>query len=108
VVSLEEAGDGNWWLRVRAPRELLPLCVYKGSIALDGISLTIASIDGDVIAVAIIPHTYRETALSQSGPGARVNIECDILAKHVARLLGRLDDGPASELTIDTLREEGF
>lgn len=86
-VALDAAGGGNWLLRIRVPRELLKFLVFKGSIAVDGISLTIAALDGETIAIAVIPHTYRETSLSALKPGARVNLECDMIAKHVERLL---------------------
>jgi riboflavin synthase len=107
-VSLKELGDGNWWLGVRAPRELLRYLVYKGSIAIDGISLTIASLDDDVIGVAIVPHTYQETSLANLQAGARVNLECDVIAKHVERLLQSLELPAESRLSIEKLREEGF
>ncbi len=107
-LALEELGDGNWWLRVRVPRELLRYFVYKGSIAIDGISLTIASLQDDVVGVALIPHTYRETSLAGLRAGSRVNLECDIIAKHVERLLQHLDLSPASRLRVERLREEGF
>lgn len=87
VEALEPVGDGNWWLSVTAPAELVKFLVYKGSIAVDGISLTIASLDGATIGVAIIPHTYEVTALSSVRVGSAVNLECDMLAKHVHRLL---------------------
>jgi riboflavin synthase len=85
--SLKELGDGNWQLVVRAPRELDRFLVYKGSIAIDGISLTIASVEESLIKVAIIPHTYQATNLAGRKPGERLNIECDVLAKHVEKLL---------------------
>jgi riboflavin synthase len=105
-LSLDSLGDENWRLRVRVPPELDPYLVYKGSVAIDGISLTIASIESGVLAVAIIPHTYRNTTLAEYRAGARVNLECDILAKHVEKLLRKLDlRGP---LTVEKLREIGF
>jgi riboflavin synthase len=107
-LALEALGDGNWWLRIRVPRGLLRYFVYKGSIAIDGISLTIASLEDDVIGVAVIPHTYQETSLADLRPSARVNLECDVIAKHVERLLQSLDLSPASRLSIEGLREEGF
>lgn len=87
VVALDALGDGNWWLAVRSPQELLQFLVYKGSIAIDGISLTIASLEADVVGVAIIPHTYQVTTLRSLRIGSSVNLECDMLAKHVHRLL---------------------
>ena len=105
-LSLEALGDDNWWLRIRVPAELDPFLVYKGSIAIDGISLTIAALEGDALSVTIIPHTYRNTTLATYRPGARVNIECDILAKHVEKLLRKLD--VKSGLTINKLQEQGY
>ena len=96
VESLEPAGDGNWWLSVKVPRDLLKFLVYKGSVAVDGISLTVAFLEGDVLGVAIIPHTYEVTALAAATAGSAVNLECDMLAKHVQRLLalGTADASP--------------
>src|SRR5664280_2424471 len=61
LLSLEALGNDNWWLRIRVPPELDPFLVYKGSVAIDGISLTIAKLEGDVLAATIIPHTWRNT-----------------------------------------------
>ena len=105
-LSLEDLGEGNWWLRIRVPAELDPFLVYKGSIAIDGVSLTIARLEGNVLAASVIPHTFRQTTLGGYRPGARVNLECDILAKHVEKLLRKLDAKPA--LTVEKLRENGF
>ena len=105
-LSLEALGDDNWWLRIRVPAELDPFLVYKGSIAIDGISLTIAALEGDVLSVTIIPHTYRNTTLVGYRPGAKVNLECDVLAKHVEKLLRKLD--VKSGLTVEKLKEQGF
>ena len=76
------------------PAELDAFLVYKGSIAIDGISLTVASLESDVLSVTIIPHTFRNTSLGAYRTGARVNLECDILAKHVEKLLRKLDLAP--------------
>jgi riboflavin synthase len=105
-LSLEALGSENWWLKVRVPSEIDPFLVYKGSVAIDGISLTIAALDADVLSVTIIPHTYRNTTLGAYQPGSRVNIECDILAKHVEKLIRRLDLKPG--LTMERLRGEGY
>jgi riboflavin synthase len=90
-LSLEQLGDENWWLKIRVPEELDRYLVFKGSIAIDGISLTIASLDARVLGVTIIPHTYRSTTLGTHRPGDRVNLECDVLAKHVEKLLESLE-----------------
>lgn len=90
-LSLEDLGADNWWLRIRVPAELDRYLVFKGSIAIDGISLTIAAIDDRVLSVTIVPHTFQNTNLGTRRPGDRVNLECDILAKHVEKLLGNID-----------------
>lgn len=94
LVSMEELGDGNWWLKVRVPAELDRYMVHKGSITIDGISLTIASIGGTdssrgdaIVGVTIIPHTYANTTLGFVKPGSRLNLEVDVLAKHLEKLL---------------------
>jgi riboflavin synthase len=105
-LALESLGEDNWWLRIRIPDALDPYLVYKGSVAIDGISLTVASIASGVLSVTIIPHTFRNTTLGGYRPGARVNLETDILAKHVEKLLRRLD--LRQLLTVDNLRERGY
>ena len=87
LTALDQLGDGNWWLKLQVPAGLDRYLVHKGSIAIDGISLTIAALDGATLGVAIIPHTYTHTTLSQAKPGTRLNIEVDVLAKHVEKLL---------------------
>jgi riboflavin synthase len=86
IVSLEPLGDDNWWLRVRVPQELMRYIVSKGSVAVDGISLTVADVSEDVVSFTIIPHTYDHTTLRGYTSGSRVNIEVDILAKHLEKL----------------------
>jgi len=92
IVSLEALGDDNWWLRVRVPRELMRYIVSKGSVAVDGISLTVAEVSEDVVSFTVIPHTYDHTTLSGYTSGSRVNIEVDILAKHLEKLVGSRAD----------------
>jgi len=105
-LSLGAMGNENWWLKLRVPPELDPYLVYKGSVAIDGISLTIAALEADVLSVTIIPHTYRNTTLGTYQPGSRVNIECDILAKYVEKLIRKLELKP--RLTVERLRDEGY
>jgi riboflavin synthase len=108
LVSLEPVGDGNWLLRIRAPRELLRFFVYKGSIAIDGISLTLAEVDDDLLSVAIIPHTYEVTTLRDLRPGDAVNLECDMIAKHIEKLLRGMHIEPEARLTVEDLKKQGF
>lgn len=88
VVEIRELGDGNWWVRIQLPAELERYFVFKGSIAIDGISLTVAAVEGTEIAIAIIPHTWAKTNLHTRRPGDAVNVEVDILAKYVEKMLG--------------------
>jgi riboflavin synthase len=86
VVSREPSE--NWeWVRIRVPQELLKYVVHKGSITFDGISLTVNDIEGDVIGLSLIPETLTVTTLGYKKPGALVNVEADILAKHIEKLL---------------------
>lgn len=78
----------NWdWVKIRLPKELMKNVVHKGSITLDGISLTVNEIDGDVIALSLIPETLRVTTLGYKNPGDKINVEADVLAKHVEKLM---------------------
>ena len=86
-LSMEQLGDDNWWLRIRVPDELDRYVVYKGSIAIDGISLTVAAIEDRVVSVTIIPHTYELTSLGEHRPGDLVNLECDVFAKYLEKML---------------------
>ncbi len=88
IASLEALGNDNWWLRLRVPGELTRYIVSKGSVAVDGISLTVAEIADDLVGFTIIPHTYEHTILHAYSPDVLVNIEVDILAKHLERLAG--------------------
>jgi riboflavin synthase len=101
VEALDELGGGNWWLKVRVPAALDRYLVHKGSIAIDGISLTIAKLDsipgpGPLVGITIIPHTVTHTTLGFAKPGTRLNVEVDVLAKHVEKLLTGIRDPPAS------------
>jgi riboflavin synthase len=106
LIAIDPLGNENWWLKVRIPPELDRYLVFKGSIAIDGISLTIAALESGVVSITIIPHTFKQTTLGSYRPGSRVNIECDVLAKHVEKLLEKLE--VKQGLTIDKLRQAGF
>jgi riboflavin synthase len=87
VVGVEAEPTGEAWLTVRPPAELLRYLVDKGSVSVDGVSLTVAGVDGDAFSVALIPHTLAVTTLGTAGAGDAVNLEVDVLAKYVERLL---------------------
>jgi riboflavin synthase alpha subunit len=101
VRSVEPEGEGRrMW--VEAPAAILRYCVEKGSITVDGVSLTIAALDATAFAVALVPHTLEVTTLGTLAAGDTVNLEVDVLAKYVERLLaspaggsGRAEPGPA-------------
>jgi riboflavin synthase len=88
VRSLEPEGD-DVRFRLDVPPELLRYCVEKGSLAVDGVSLTIAALDAGGVEIALVPHTLRETTLAVLRPGDGVNLEVDVLAKYVERLTTR-------------------
>jgi riboflavin synthase len=104
------APEGNAYrMRFRFARELGRYIAMKGSITVDGISLTVAGLGDDWFEVAIIPHTWRETSLSDLKSGGRVNLEVDVLAKYVERLMLN-EQAPATqtELTVEYLIEQGY
>ena len=86
-VSLDALADGNWWLKVRIPAALDRYMIQKGSVTLDGVSLTVAALDDHVIVVAIIPHTYQNTIIRNYAPGSIINVEVDLIGKYVEKFL---------------------
>ncbi|HXF97432.1 MAG TPA: riboflavin synthase [Gaiellaceae bacterium] len=86
IQSVEAEGEGLRVL-IEAPSEVLRYCVEKGSIAVDGVSLTVAEVHEDAFGVALVPHTLEATSLSALAPGRGVNLEADVLAKYAERLL---------------------
>ncbi len=107
VTRLVSEGE-NWWLSVRVPEDLRRYVAEKGSIAIDGISLTVARWQDGIADIAIIPFTYEHTNISAMVPNDGVNLECDILAKYVESLLKARKPHAVSHLTISKLVEEGF
>jgi riboflavin synthase len=91
VAAVDRSADGGATLTVRLPEELEPLVVQKGSIAIDGISLTVAAIDGPELRIALIPHTLAVTTLGATAAGDPVNIEVDMIGRYVARLMERAE-----------------
>jgi riboflavin synthase len=100
---------GSWTVRIAYPPEVARYLVFKGSIAVEGISLTIAGLTDDYFDIAVIPKTWEVTNLSQLSPGEEVNIEVDVIAKYVERIMSRtLPDDWADTLTVEKLSELGF
>lgn len=86
IIESFEMRGADWYLQVKAAEALLRYVVFKGSIAIDGISLTVAEVERDRFSVWIIPHTYQVTALRERSAGERVNLEADLLAKYVEKI----------------------
>ena len=87
TITSDRKDDTGLIRSIALPESLLPLAAEKGSIAVDGISLTIARIVGEVIEISFIPHTLKTTTMGRKTTGHRVNIECDVLARYIARML---------------------
>ena len=99
-------GREDYWLTVTLPKELAKYVVEKGSITIEGISLTVASVKGVKVNVAIIPHTYSATNLRELKPGDPLNIEVDVMAKYVEKMLE--SKNASSNITLERLEREGF
>lgn len=110
VITALEPEEIAVWVTVSAPPEVLRYLVPKGSVAIDGISLTVVDVSEDRFRVSLIPHTFSVTAIAQKRPGDRVNLEADILAKYVERMLTwrRPEAAPESRITEEFLRRHGF
>ncbi len=100
----KQAGEYTFYT-FDCPDEILKYVVQKGSIAIDGISLTVVDVEHSSFSVAIIPHTLSATNLGDKGVGNRVNLEADIIGKYVEKLLGKKDTGPS---LMGLLKEKGF
>jgi riboflavin synthase len=98
----------SWWLSIHVPDDLRRYVAEKGSMAIDGISLTVARWQDGVADIAIIPFTHAHTNICAMVPGDKVNLECDILAKYVESLLESRKTPAPSRLTVRGLIEEGF
>ena len=105
-VTAARTERGGWFLEIAAPPAVLPFLLPKGSVTIDGVSLTVNDLRGDRFSVFLIPETLRRTVLSRVSLGAFVNLEADILGKYVARLLSHTQ--PLPGVTLATLREAGF
>jgi riboflavin synthase len=106
VLAFERIAESeNWWLRIELPDDVEKYTVYKGSISIEGISLTVAKLERNVCSIAIIPHTVEMTNLHSLKPGDPVNLEADLIAKYVEKMMR----GDAeSSLTVEDLVRQGF
>jgi riboflavin synthase len=99
-------GGNDYWLRLEIPQDLARYVVHKGSLSVEGISLTVAKLEGHTVTIAIIPHTIEMTNLKSLRPGDPVNLEVDLVAKYVEKMLRGEDAAPA--LTVEHLMAQGF
>ncbi len=107
LIELERIADSeNWWLHIEIPTHIEKYTVFKGSISIEGISLTVAKLEGKRCTVAIIPHTVEMTNLGSLRPGDPVNLEADLIAKYVEKMMKR--EPAESYLTIEELVRQGF
>jgi len=106
LIAFDRIADSeNWWLGIELPSEVEKYTVYKGSITIEGISLTVAKLEGNRCTVAIIPHTVEMTNLHSLKPGDPVNLEADLIAKYVEKMMkGEVE----SSLTVEDLVRQGF
>ena len=106
-LALEKNPDAeDYWLTIEIPSELIRYVVLKGSICIEGISLTVAKLEAKLISLAIIPHTVQMTNLKSLKPGDPVNLETDMIAKYVEKMMHR--ESSSSAITLEKLVREGF
>jgi riboflavin synthase len=108
VLGLGQLPDGDFMLKIALDKQFAPLVVEKGSIAIDGVSLTVARLEKNTLTVCLIPVTLAETALEEREPGDPINLETDMAGKYIVRQLELAEEKKTSKITMDTLAEAGF
>lgn len=107
LIAFERIADSeNWWLHIELPDAVEKYTVYKGSITIEGMSLTVANLEGNRCTIAIIPHTVEMTNLHSLKPGDPVNLEADLIAKYVEKMMK--GESSESSLTVEDLVRQGF
>jgi riboflavin synthase len=107
LIALDRIADSeNWWLHIALPPAVEKYTVYKGSICIEGISLTVAKLERERCTIAVIPHTVEVTNLNSLKPGDPVNLEADLIAKYVEKMMR--GDNSTSALTVAELVQQGF
>jgi riboflavin synthase len=107
LIALERIADSeNWWLHIELPNDVEKYTVYKGSISIEGISLTVAKLENSRCTIAIIPHTVEMTNLHSLKTGDPVNLEADLIAKYVEKMMR--GDADENSLTVEDLVRQGF
>ncbi|WP_105176313.1 riboflavin synthase [Clostridium cagae] len=109
ITDIEKKVDGTWFT-ISASKEILKYIIYKGSIAIDGISLTVAYVDDEKFKVSVIPHTLESTILYEKKVQSVINLECDVVGKYIEKLVNNKDKEIKNEsnVTMEFLRENGF
>jgi riboflavin synthase len=106
IVDSDGRDSENWWLHIEIPSEIEKYTVFKGSISIEGISLTVAKLERNRCTIAIIPHTVELTNLGSLKPGDPVNLEADVIAKYVEKMMKAAPQ--PSPLTMEELVRQGF
>jgi riboflavin synthase len=107
LLALERIADSeNFWLHIELPREVEKYTVHKGSICIEGISLTVAKLEGNRCTIAVIPHTVEMTNLNSLKPDDPVNLEADLIAKYIEKIM--TSEPAESSLTVEELVRQGF
>lgn len=106
IVDSDGRDSENWWLHIEIPAEIEKYTVFKGSISIEGISLTVAKLEGKLCTIAIIPHTVEMTNLGSLKPGDPVNLEADLIAKYVEKMIK--GEAAQSSVTVEELVQQGF
>lgn len=110
IVSIDHMSDGTWFT-ISAPKDILKYIINKGSIGIDGISLTVAYVDDEVFKVSVIPHTIDNTILPNKKVNSIVNLECDLIGKYIEKLIGGKnidEESEKNDITIEFLKNNGF
>jgi len=107
LIAFDRIADSeNWWLHIEIPPDVEKYTVFKGSISIEGISLTVAKLEKNRCTIAIIPHTVELTNLGSLKPGDPVNLEADVIAKYVEKMMK--GESSQSSLSVEELMEQGF
>ena len=107
ISEIKKLGE-NYLVKILIPDELEKYLIKEGSIAINGISLTIADLDSNEISISVIPHTWQNTNLKDKKVNEKVNVEIDILAKYVEKLLAKNNNNPDTNITEGWLKELGY
>jgi len=107
VIIGKREEDNALWLDIQASQDIMKYMILKGSVCLDGTSLTVSAISDSSFSVSLIPHTAKTTILSEKHHGDRVNIECDVLAKYVEKLM-TVSTNPQRGISMEWIKEQGY